>query len=47
MRLEQGDFGFMDVYGARLKGHEKLTCEMTLRDGMVVYELNGLSRPTG
>ncbi len=45
LRLERGDFGFMDVYGARLEGHEKLTCEMTLRDGRVVYELNGLSRP--
>jgi dihydroorotase len=45
LRLEQGDFGFMDVYGARLRGDRKLTCEMTLRDGKIVYELNGLSRP--
>lgn len=45
LRLEQGDFGFMDVYGARLRGRKRLTCEMTVRDGKVVYELNGLSRP--
>jgi dihydroorotase len=45
LRVEQGDFGFMDVYGARLRGSQKLTCEMTLRDGKIVYELNGLSRP--
>jgi dihydroorotase len=45
LRLERGDFGFMDVYGARLRGTQKLTCEMTLRDGKIVYELNGLSRP--
>jgi dihydroorotase len=45
LRLEQGDFGFVDVYGARLRGQQKLTCEMTLRDGKIVYELNGLSRP--
>jgi dihydroorotase len=45
LRLEQGDFGFIDVYGARLRGRQKLTCEMTLRDGKIVYELNGLSRP--
>jgi dihydroorotase len=45
LRLERGDFGFMDVYGARLRGREKLACEMTLRDGKIVYELNGLSRP--
>jgi dihydroorotase len=45
LRLEQGEFGFIDVYGARLRGSQKLTCEMTLRDGRIVYELNGLSRP--
>jgi dihydroorotase len=45
LRLEQGDYGFIDSYGARLRGRQKLTCEMTLRDGKVVYELNGLTRP--
>jgi dihydroorotase len=45
LRLEQGEFGFLDGYGARLKGDRKLTCEMTLRDGRVLYDLNGLGRP--
>lgn len=45
LRLENGDFGFVDAYGARLKGKRKLTCELTLRDGKVVYDLNGLTRP--
>ena len=45
LRLERGDFGFIDVYGARLRGKERLACEMTVRDGRIVYELNGLSRP--
>jgi dihydroorotase len=45
LTLEKGAFGFLDAYGARLRGTQKLTCEMTLRDGKVVYELNGLSRP--
>jgi dihydroorotase len=45
LRLEKGNFGFIDGYGARLRGPEKLSCEMTLRDGKIVYELNGLSRP--
>jgi dihydroorotase len=45
LRLEKGRFGFADMYGARLRGTEKLTCELTLRDGKVVYDLNGLSRP--
>jgi dihydroorotase len=46
LRLEQGQFGYLDMFGARLSGTQKLTCEMTLRDGRVVYELNGLSRPS-
>jgi dihydroorotase len=45
LRLEKGDFGFLDMFGARLPGTQKLTCEMTLRDGRIAYELNGLARP--
>ena len=44
-RLEKGNFGFVDMYGARLRGTQKLTCELTLRDGKVVYDLNGMTRP--
>jgi dihydroorotase len=45
MRLEKGKFGFTDMYGARMDGTQKLTCELTLRDGRVVYDLNGITRP--
>lgn len=45
LRVEQGDFGFLDMYNARLRGTQRLACEMTLRDGKVVYDLNGLGRP--
>jgi dihydroorotase len=45
LRVENGQFGFLDMYGARLGGTQKLSCEMTLRDGKIVYELNGLARP--
>ena len=44
-RLEEGSFGFVDSFGGRLKGTRKLSCEMTLRDGRIVYDLNGLARP--
>jgi dihydroorotase len=44
LRLEGGRFGFIDAYGARLDGTQKLECELTLRDGKVAYDLNGLSR---
>jgi dihydroorotase len=45
LRLETGHFGFVDSFGARLDGDRKLVCELTLRDGKVVYELNGITRP--
>jgi len=45
LKLEQGSFGYTDMYGARLKGDKKLVAELTLRDGKVVYDLNGITRP--
>jgi dihydroorotase len=45
LRLEKGNFGFVDMHGARKGGSQKLTCELTLRDGKVVYDLNGMTRP--
>jgi dihydroorotase len=33
------------MYGARMKGTRKLAAELTLRDGKVVYDLNGITRP--
>lgn len=45
LRVEQGTFGFLDVYNARLGGTQRLSCEMTLREGRIVYDLNGLGRP--
>jgi dihydroorotase len=44
LRLERGRFGFVDSYGARLTGTQKLTCEITVRNGLVVWDLNGLTR---
>jgi dihydroorotase len=44
LRLEKGNFGFVDVAGGRLAGNQRLACELTLRNGVVVYDLNGLSR---
>jgi len=44
LRLVPGDFGFVDVNGARFRGHQKLICELTVRNGKVVYDLNGITR---
>ena len=45
LSLENGKFGFTDMYGARMQGKQKLICELTVRNGKVVYDLNGISRP--
>jgi dihydroorotase len=44
LRVEEGSFGFVDTYGARMRGSKKLACELTVRDGRVVYDLNGITR---
>lgn len=43
LSLREGSFGFLDVEGARLPGTQKLECELTLRAGRVVWDLNGLA----
>jgi dihydroorotase len=42
-RLRRGQFGFYDVQGGRMTGDRKIECELTLRDGFVVWDLNGIS----
>jgi dihydroorotase len=41
-RLQSGRFGFLDMSNTRLDGNRKLTAELTLKDGKIVYDLNGL-----
>lgn len=43
--VEHGDFGFVDSGYARMKGNTRLTCHMTVRNGEIVWDLNGLSKP--
>ena len=45
LRVEHGRFGFVDSYGARLAAASRLVCELTLREGNVVFDLNGLTKP--
>ena len=44
LRVERGDFGFTDTYGARMNGKQKFECELTIKGGKVEYDLNGISR---
>jgi dihydroorotase len=45
LNLRKGDFGFIDTKGEKMKGDRKLECELTIKDGDVVYDLNGISKP--
>jgi dihydroorotase len=42
LRVEKGHFGFTDMVNTRLDGTQKLVDEMTIKDGKIVYDLNGL-----
>ena len=41
LAVREGDFGFLDVANGRLAGDRKLECELTVRAGEVVWDLNG------
>jgi dihydroorotase len=45
VRVINGTFGFIDVAGGKLTGDQKLECELTVKAGQVVWDLNGISRP--
>src|SRR5690625_2685925 len=45
LRLEKGSFGFVDSDRLRMDGDRKLVAELTLREGRVVWDLNGLASP--
>jgi dihydroorotase len=45
LRVEQGKFGLVDMNGARMDSTQRLMCELTVKDGRIVYDLNGISRP--
>jgi dihydroorotase len=43
LSLRKGNFGFMDAGGNRIEGHEKFEAELTIREGKIVWDLNGIS----
>ena len=43
--LREGDFGFIDSRRRTLKGTQKLEAELTIREGRVVWDLNGRAVP--
>jgi dihydroorotase len=45
LNIRKGNFGFYDKTGYRVTGDRKFECELTVRAGKVVYDLNGLAQP--
>jgi dihydroorotase len=45
LNIRKGNFGLFDVAGDRIETDEKLECEMTIRAGRIVYDLNGIAVP--
>jgi dihydroorotase len=43
LRLVHGSFGFVDSANLRMNGDRMLVAEMTLRDGKIVWDLNGMN----
>jgi dihydroorotase len=44
LRVERGNFGFVDSWGARMDGAQRFVGEMTIASGRVVFDLNGRTR---
>ena len=45
LKIEHGHFGFWDKTGYKVEGDQKLECEITIRSGKIVYDLNGIANP--
>ena len=41
LNLMTGHFGYVDSFGGKVEGTERLNCEMTLKDGKIVWDWNG------
>jgi dihydroorotase len=45
LTMREGNFGFYDKTGYKMEGKKKFECEMTIKDGKIVYDLNGIADP--
>jgi dihydroorotase len=43
LRLRNGNFGFIDAGGEKIEGKQKFESELTIREGKIVWDLNGIS----
>lgn len=45
LNLREGNFGFWDRMGYKINGKHRFECEMTIKDGRIMYDLNGIANP--
>ncbi len=45
LTIREGNFGFYDKTGFKVNGTKKFECEMTIKGGKIVYDLNGIANP--
>ena len=45
LNMRQGKFGFFDYTGYKMTANQKLECELTVRAGKIVYDLDGIATP--
>lgn len=45
LSIREGDFGFWDREDYKIRGNQKLECQLTLHEGRIVYDFNGVSIP--
>ena len=45
LNIRKGDFGFYDKTGYKVKGDKRFECEMTIKGGNIVYDMNGIATP--
>ena len=45
LNLRKGKFGLFDYTGYKVETDKKFECEMTIRAGKIVYDLNGIANP--
>lgn len=43
LSIRNGNFGFLDAANTTIKGKSKLECELTIKGGKIVYDLNGMA----
>lgn len=45
LNVRSGKFGLFDYKGYKIESGRKFECEMTIRGGKIVYDLNGIANP--